>query len=91
MSERQNDYRLRKDILDLLSDDEEARVSTAETAPHLEEGDEFIDLQELEEGVLVADGVKIHMGHVLPRKAVLADTWFEIRGLIDEHLKRLRV
>ena len=48
----------RENILMLVSDDEVARVSTAETAPRLAEGDEFLDLDQLERGVQRADGVR---------------------------------
>jgi hypothetical protein len=78
----QSDYLLRETILDLLSDGELARVSTAETRVRLEEGDEFLDLERLEAGVQTADGVLVHMGGVLPRKAVLGPTWEQILALL---------
>jgi hypothetical protein len=65
-------------ILKLLSDEETARVSTAETALRLNEGDEYLDLTQLDQGVRNADGVNAPMGRVLPRKAVLAATWDRI-------------
>jgi hypothetical protein len=69
-------------IMELLTDLEVAAVSTAETRPHLDEGDEFVDLQHLDQGVLRADGVKVHMGDVLPRKAVDARTWTQVVALL---------
>ena len=65
-------------ILKLLSDPELARVSTAETATRLPEGEQYIDLEELEQGVQRADGKGVAMGHVLPKNAVLETTWQEI-------------
>jgi len=77
-----SDYLLRETILDLLSDDEVSKVSTSETAVRLDEGDEFLDLGQLEAGVRIADGIEVHMGNVLPRKAVHQATWQQIRALL---------
>jgi hypothetical protein len=63
----------RESILKLLSDDEVSKVSTAEAAIHLAEGEEYLDLERLEAGVLTAT-----MGSVLPRKAVHPATWTRI-------------
>jgi hypothetical protein len=41
----------RESLLKLLSDDEVASVSTAETATRLLDGEEYLDLEELERGV----------------------------------------
>ncbi len=41
----------REAILELLSDEETARVSTAETATALTEGAEYVDLEQLDRGV----------------------------------------
>jgi hypothetical protein len=68
----------RDGILNLLSDEEVARVSTAETAAHLLDGDEYIDLGQLEQGVRRAVGTATPMGRVLPRKAVHENTWSKI-------------
>jgi hypothetical protein len=71
-------YVTRDSVLKLLSDDEVARVSTAETAARLADGDEYLDLEHLDQGVRRADGTATPMGRVLPRKAVHADTWSKI-------------
>ncbi len=63
---------LRERILQVLRDDTAARS----------EGDEFIDLQDLAHGVLVADSVQAPMGHALPRRAVYEATWRAIRDLL---------
>ncbi|MEI6210337.1 MAG: hypothetical protein WCR06_01800 [bacterium] len=69
-------YLTRNDILKQLSDVEVTHVSTAETAAHLAEGDEYLDLEQLERGVQKAcKAIKPAMGHVLPKKAVPAATW----------------
>ena len=44
-------YVTRDTILKLLSDDEVAKVSTAETASRLADGDEYLDLEHLDKGV----------------------------------------
>ncbi len=65
-------------VLGLLSDDEVANVSTAETATALAHGEEFLDLQSLDQGVKRARGTIAAMGRVLPRKAVHETTWTRI-------------
>jgi hypothetical protein len=69
----------REAILELLSDEETARVSTAETAPGLKEGAEYLDLEHLDRGVQRAKAAGgVTMGHVLPRNAVSKDAWIKI-------------
>jgi hypothetical protein len=77
----------RETILKLLSDDEVSKVSTAEAGIHLAEGEEYLDLERLEAGVLKAamgsvppgqGDPKAAMGSVLPRKAVHEATWARI-------------
>ena len=71
-------YELRDGIMNLLSDDEVARVSTAETAKRLTDGDEYVDLKQLTQGVCRARGVSTPMGSIIPRKAVSEATWGKI-------------
>ena len=71
-------YRTRDSILKLLSDDEIARVSTAEVAARLADGDEYLDLGQLDLGVRRASGTIAPMGRVLPRKSVHEHTWGKI-------------
>ena len=65
-------------ILSLLSDDEIASVSNAESAARLSDGDEYIDLEQLDQGVRRAPPSAAVMGRVLPRKAVHDITWSKI-------------
>jgi hypothetical protein len=67
---QRDEYVARDGIMNLLSDEEVARVSTAETAQKLADGDEYIDLEQLEQGVLRAQATPTPMGRVVPRKAV---------------------
>ena len=73
-----NQYVSRDRILKLLTNDEVARVSTAETAASLGEGEDFLDLERLDRGVQQAHGNAPVMGRVLPRKAVHETTWSKI-------------
>jgi hypothetical protein len=73
---------VRENVLKLLSDDEVASVSTAETATRLLDGEEYLDLEELERGVQQAKKAGPAMGRVLPRKAVHKDTWSKILTLL---------
>ena len=80
------EYITRDTILRLLSDDEIARVSTAETATGLADGDEYVDLDAPDWGVQRAPERPVTpMGHVLTRKAVLDKTWRDIVILLAAH------
>lgn len=68
----------RNTILSLLSEEEVARVSTAETDDNLTDGDEYIDLMNLGRGVQRANGSATSMTSVLPRRAVAYGTWSKI-------------
>jgi len=62
-------------LLELLSDEEAARVAPAETS-WLSEGDEYVDLDAVEHGVLRAratTGRRRH--HILARRAIRQETW----------------
>ncbi len=75
--EKRFDYLTRDGIMRLLSDDEVSAVSTAQTAAHLDDGDEYVDLETLREGVHNGPTRPAVMGHVLPKKAV-GDAWLKI-------------
>ena len=70
----------RDTILKLLSDEENARVATGEAGARLSEGDEYLDLLHLDQGVQRAG---ITMGHFLPRSAVSDETWHKILAHLD--------
>jgi hypothetical protein len=67
-------------LMKMLSDDEVAKVSTAQTAKSLPDGDEYVDLEQLSKGVQRALGfaITVPMGQVLPRSAVMDTTWAKI-------------
>ena len=71
-------YVTRESVLMLLSDDETAAVATAETANRLPEGDEYLDMKQLGQGVQKAHNKRTPMGRVLPKKSIHADTWAKI-------------
>jgi 1,2-phenylacetyl-CoA epoxidase catalytic subunit len=68
----------RDGVLKLLSDDEIASVSTAETAAHLLDGEDYLDLESLDKGVQQATKLATAMGRVVPRRSVHKDTWSKI-------------
>ena len=77
------DYLTRNGILKQLSDVEVNHVSTSETAERLEDGDEYLDLEQLERGVQQAcSAINPTMGRVLPRKVVHVGTWEKIVSLL---------
>ena len=65
-------------ILELLSDEEVARVATAETKASLIDGEQYLDLDHLDRGVLTASGPAAPIGRVLPRRVISDQTWREI-------------
>jgi hypothetical protein len=72
-------YELRDSILQLLSDDEAARVCAQEGEARLADGDEYIDLAAPDNGVRCVHGaMQRTMGEVLPRSAVSTETWAKI-------------
>jgi hypothetical protein len=68
----------REAILNLLSDDETARVSNAEWVAALPDGEEYLDLERLDEGVRRHPQQVTSKGHLLPRRAVHEATWARI-------------
>jgi len=78
-------YVTRESILMLLSDDEVAAVATAETATRLPEGDEYLDMEQLDQGVQRAHHKKMPMGRMLPKKAVNVDTWKKLLAKLPAH------
>lgn len=77
-SDKRNAFVSRDNLLKLLSDEEVASVSSAETSALLAEGDEYIDLAHLDKGVRKSKGKSAPMGQVLPKKAVHEKTWNKI-------------
>jgi hypothetical protein len=70
---------VRETVLKMLSSEEIARVSTAEAGSRLIEGEEYLDLEHLDQGVPRAPAAtKAAMGQVLPRAAIRPDTWDKI-------------
>jgi hypothetical protein len=70
----------RQNILMLLSDDEVAAVSTAETTARPLEGEDYVDLEDLDQGVRSALGTPPPMHRLVLRRSVHEDTWNRIRG-----------
>jgi hypothetical protein len=72
-------YITRDSILKLLSDDEVARVSTAETAGKLSPGEQYLDLEHIDRGVRVATLTRdMSTANLLPKRAVADETWRKI-------------
>ncbi len=77
-NDERSEYTARERILELLSDEEVAKVSTAETQVRLSDGEEYLDLERIEEGVRQAHGQTTATGRVIPRSAVRDATWSKI-------------
>jgi hypothetical protein len=65
-------------ILSLLSEEEVVRLSAAGTATRLSDGDQYLDLERIDQGVRLATGAIVPSGRVLPRSGVQASTWRKI-------------
>ncbi len=77
-NDKRTEYLTRDTILKLLSNEENACVSNAESEVRLADGDEYVDLEALDLGVQHAHGQTAAMGHVLPKRQVHRDTWTKI-------------
>ncbi len=76
-NEKRSEYFTRDSIMELLSDDEIARVTADESAASLVDGDEYIDLEQLDQGVRTVMGgtAAIAVGRVVAKKAIQQSTW----------------
>ena len=69
----------REAILNLLSNNELAKVTTDEAKRKLTDGEDYLDLLHLDLGVLKAkSGVEPNIGNTLPRQDVQPTTWTKI-------------
>jgi hypothetical protein len=68
----------RESILNLLSDDEFASMSKAEATAGLADGEEYLDLEQVDHGIRRALGTTAPGGQVLQRKALRETTWTKI-------------
>jgi hypothetical protein len=71
-SDMRSEHATRDSMLDL---------SFAETAARLSDGDEYLDLEQLAEGVQKSVGRTTPTGRLLPRRAVREDMW---RGILTQ-------
>lgn len=81
-NEQRNKYMTRDSVMKLLSNEEVANVASAETDIRLADGEEYLDLWQLEQGVQRSSGVSEPMGSVLPKKTVRDATWSKILVLL---------
>jgi hypothetical protein len=77
-------YATREAILELLSDAEVAKVSNAEGAAKMEEGQHFVDLENLNLGVQKASvSTTPSMGNIVTRSAVSDTTWAKVSAAVS--------
>ena len=70
-------------VIGLLTDAEVAKVSSTEQTDRLVEGDEYVDLTNLDAGVRQMHATSgVDPGHVLPRSAVSDVSWAKIVRLV---------
>ncbi len=77
------DHVTRDKILNLLTDEETAKVSNSETAASLIAGDEYLDLAHLDLGVQQANSTaSVSANDIIARGAVSAATWTKINAAL---------
>lgn len=67
----------RDEILNLLTDAENAKVSTAEGGQNLKPDEFFVDLEQLDKGVQQGTATE-SVGHIIPKNAISAESWSKI-------------
>ena len=77
-TDKRSEYATRNSLMKLLTDDEITTVTIAESAACLADGEEYLDLEQLDQGVQQAPGKNTPMGRVLPRKSVHEKTWAKL-------------
>jgi hypothetical protein len=86
------EHQTRQNILRLLSDDEVSKVSMAETATRPLEGEEYLDLDDMDRGVRSAHSPTAPMSRLVLRRSVQEDTWNKIRAeLVALHAAKLPI
>jgi hypothetical protein len=84
-ADQYTEYQTRNDIIAMLSQEELERVSAAEEES-IPEGDEYLDLEHLENGVQRA-APSTPGENALPRTAVTDATWEKIVTLLETPLE----
>ena len=82
-TDKLQEYVIREEVMKLLSAEELSKVNMVETAAHLREGQEYLDLEQTVQGVRRASWTSAPTGRVLPRDAVPASTWGKILTLVN--------
>ncbi len=77
------EYVIRKQVRELLSADELARIELAGAANDMADGDEYLSLDHVSLGVQRAAASAPPRGSVVTRAAVGARTWDQILGLLS--------
>jgi hypothetical protein len=85
MINNRTEFVFRHSILGILSDDEVASVRTPETAMRLSDGEEYLDLEQLDRGVCLAKGVTGPTACVLSRTAVREATWSKVLKQLEAY------
>ena len=68
----------RETIVKLLSEDDVGGARVWGVVARLSAGDEYLDLEHLEDGVRRSSGTTVPMDYLLPKKAVRGETWGKI-------------
>ena len=85
MINNRTEFVFRHSILGLLSDDEVASVSTAPSAIGLSDGDEYLDLEQLDRGIRLARAMSAQTGCVLSKRAVSKTTWNKVLTQLEAY------
>ena len=79
-------YATRASIEKLLTEDEVTALADAEIRTYLDDGDEFLDLEQLDKGVQRARSTTGQMACVLSRRSVRPESWSKILAHLATHV-----
>lgn len=78
------EYVTRQKVMELLTSEEAARLSSHEAAESLQDGEEYLDVEHVTEGVQRASTSSRPTGRVIPRAAVHTEVWRRMLAFINQ-------
>jgi len=87
-SDKRTIFLTRDGVMRLLADDEQKSVKSLQASTRLGPGEEYLDLEKLDQGALRGPNATTPMGNVLPKRALRPATWSKIVALIAATVPR---
>ncbi len=89
-SDRHTEFVTRDSILKELSEDELKSVTKAESEARIRPGEEYLDLERLDEGAQRGPNTTTAMANVLPRRSVRPETWSRIMAHVSRAMREAK-